>query len=333
MADTPDWRATLRAELDQFPQFIKLLSQHLDDANTSTEAGAMKIVEALSCIRQAGSAMLEKLDDQHANVSQLAESQAQRMARNEASVNKLIAYTARRMSQVLEESQRAQRMVSNVKHLGSFTGRVLAIAKQTNMLALNATIEAARAGEAGRGFSVVADEVRKLALETADVTHEIDDNIRTMAHHVTQELQALARSDRGEEESGLLHDVATDLASTNQAFRELGQYLNEVTLRSREMTQGLHSGVCDVMGNLQYQDVSRQQIQHVKRGLDEIRSFIDDLGQVLSDSGGARLPELQQRLDTLRLGYVMQSQQDRHDAALGLAPGDSGDLRPAIELF
>ncbi len=332
MSDATDWRVALRAELERFPQFIELLQRHLDDANSSTEAGAMEIVEALRRIRQAGSSMLEELGAQRAHAAQLADSQTERMAHNERSVNKLIAYAARRMAQVVDESQRIERTIDSVNHLGSFTGRVLSIAKQTNMLALNAAIEAARAGAAGRGFAVVADEVRKLAVETAQVTQEIDDNIRSIAGHVARDLEGLAQVDRGEEEAQLLHDVAADLESTNVAFHELGQYLSEVTTRSRTMAQDLHDGVAAVMGSLQYQDVSRQQIDQVQKGLAEVGRFVDTLGRSLDGQGSAPMPALAESLEGLRQGYVMQSQHDRHDSTLGLQQHDD-DARPAIELF
>ena len=333
-----NWRAALRVELDQFPQFIELLRHHLDDANQSTEAGALEIVQALSRLRQAGSTMLGQLDEQHERAMHVGDEQAQRMAHNEESVNRLIAYAARRMAQVVDESERIERTIDSVRQLGSFTGRILTIAKQTNMLALNAAIEAARAGDAGRGFAVVADEVRKLAVETAAVTREIDGKIRGIADQVAKDLHGLAQVSRSEEESKVLHDVATDLEAMNHEFNDLSGYFHEVTVRSRSMAQNLHDGIAEVMGSLQYQDVSRQQIDQVKKGLDEVRGFVAALGQACDPGADVRLPEVQASLAALRQGYVMQSQHDRHDRTLGaqsVIDTDAGadDARPAIELF
>src|SRR3546814_9622583 len=64
--------------------------------------------------------------------------------------------------------------------VGTLSGTIDALARQTDYLALNATIEAARAGEAGRGFRVVAGEVKKLAQDTRAVTGDIDRRIRLL---------------------------------------------------------------------------------------------------------------------------------------------------------
>src|SRR3546814_8329417 len=47
--------------------------------------------------------------------------------------------------------------------VGTLSGTIDTLARQTDYLAPTATIEAARAGDAGRGCRVVANEVKKLA--------------------------------------------------------------------------------------------------------------------------------------------------------------------------
>src|SRR3546814_2958364 len=82
--------------------------------------------------------------------------------------------------------------------VGTLSGTIDALARQTDYLALNATIEAARAGEAGRGFRVVAGEVKKLAQDTRAVTGDIDRRIRLLnderSEEHTSELQSLMRN-------------------------------------------------------------------------------------------------------------------------------------------
>jgi methyl-accepting chemotaxis protein len=64
--------------------------------------------------------------------------------------------------------------------IGAIVGLITSIAAQTKLLALNAAMEAARVGDAGKGFAVVADAVKSLAVQTADATGAIAEQIADM---------------------------------------------------------------------------------------------------------------------------------------------------------
>ncbi len=68
-------------------------------------------------------------------------------------------------------------LVQSVERIGNVSALIERIASQTNLLALNAAIEAARVGEAGKGFAVVASEVKALALQTANATKDISNQV------------------------------------------------------------------------------------------------------------------------------------------------------------
>lgn len=327
--------AHLVADFDTMPHYTDVLRGHLQEANASTEAGAVNILQALSAIRTESADLLETLGKQAAMADDIAKSQAKRLESNALAMENIALYQAKRKAQVADDSSRVGQVLFKVKGLSSLTQIIRKIAMQTNLLALNAAIEAARAGVAGRGFAVVAGEVRKLSQQTEIATGDIDKAIADVGKSVSENLVTIVAAFRIEEDSAQMAAIAADLDGMHTAFNEVSCYLNAISAESRSTMDDIYQSIVDALGHVQFQDISRQQIEQVDTAICGLAEHFSMAGQALKGNGPSDWPALTERLEALRDNYVMHSQRSTHDAleassSAGPAKRDDG---PAIELF
>ena len=327
-------------ELREIPRFTQVLAGHLKSITRQTEQAACDVTTRLQTIDEVVTGLNRFVADAVAESESMGEESAARLARNRELIARLEALN-------IEEGQANEIFgavaVKETHSLHELVDLIQGIAGQTNLLALNAAIEAARAGESGRGFAVVADEVRKLSQQTESAVKKIKHSIDAVTQAIEQQFRdRLAKSTLNEERDSLQR-CAVQLVALGESYELLTarerRLLETVTASGGRLGQMF----METLASVQFQDVTRQQIEHVVGALERLDAHTASLAEGLERDATASREEavkpLAGQLEEIFSSYVMQHQRDTHRATL--APdaqrlaGLGGAARPAgnVELF
>ena len=207
-------------------------------------------------------------------------------------------------------SNTMDKMDASTKAISGILDEITFIADQTRLLALNAAIEAARAGEHGRGFAVVADEVTKLANRSGQAAINIKKLVTDVQRESLQamsEVQALASVDLTKtlESKDKLDHMTRTLTEKNQALR-----LNVIDTQSQ--AERLTADIAGIVMALQFQDISRQKIEHVIEPLETLQHDLEAAKEGLPPQA---FDGSQNLLTRLQRSYTMHDERHVHSAA------------------
>jgi len=234
---------------------------------------------------------------------------------------------------------------TNVVRVDSCMKQLSGINKTTNMLALNARIEAERAGVAGAAFRVVAQEVRELSKATSELSVSMQNELNAVTNGIASGRDTLQR-------------VATIDMSQNILAKDRLEVLLAALMRRSENLNGIvadavrEAGVISadvesMVTGIQFQDRTKQRLEHVVDTLDVINQATNELktstaGQV-PELAGEIAPDIEW-VKALLDRFKLSDMRARFVAQLldGQSPDMSPDLQPeqlapsssgSVELF
>jgi methyl-accepting chemotaxis protein len=163
------------------------------------------------------------------------------------------------------------------QRIGDVVKLIEDIAKQTNLLALNATIEAARAGQAGRGFAVVASEVKSLAVQTANATKEIANEISSVQSSTRDAVAAIrAITQRMQDINAHTSTVVGAIGRQELATGEISHNVASAAAGAKAVVTALDevaSGVTQTRGSAQTVLAASDEVENAT---DKLRTEIEE---------------------------------------------------------
>jgi methyl-accepting chemotaxis protein len=203
------------------------------------------------------------------------------------------------MAEFIVTNQEVQQTLNTASHSASAITNeaklMNELALTTRLLAFNARIEASRAGHHGLGFGVVADEVgelanhaKSLAQNIQDVSRKINDDISAITSKISSAGQT------AQQKSHALRNTASQvLEMTTKTETEIKAVAMQALQDSKEISQNING----VISHLQFQDLTRQEIEKTLAMMDRAWGTKFKNEQDLAQ----RVDSLKQKLETYGL--------------------------------
>lgn len=289
-------------------QVIPVLTEQLQSVIKQTDDAAAGLSEAFFGISRQAKKQLQTVRELFGNLSEQTSGdnsllQTQDSLKEiQSNFSVLTSYfdkSLEMISEVLKQLSKVDKFASNVDDIG----------KATNILALNASIEAARTGKAGLGFKVIASEINDLSAKSnksiKEIT-EITSNLTSQVNSIKKELELVLQQSKS------IGTRTDELLST--ATGRIGSTLQEAADKIKVVAgnaENLSKEIGKVVVSIQFQDITRQKIEHVISPLEILGKDMTETFNDFVNTDRKPLNEENSSLtDSLLRQYTMESERE-----------------------
>jgi methyl-accepting chemotaxis protein len=317
-------------ELGQYAQLLNVMRGQIANVTSETDDAAQTILTHLYAVDTRIREMMAFLD-QSGGAETVVDLLARTETRTQEILSLLRAFRERRDRDGDESKLRLKEIQTMVAALYGAIERVRNIARQTKMLAFNATIEAAHAGEAGNGFAVVAYELRQLSQSSDRAAVEIQDGIAALDQVTSLSIRAVVGERLVAERSGF-DAIASSVGELTENLSRLASHQRGVLRRAQHESNAIAKLIMDLIGTIQFQDITRQQLEQVSAAMLSLAEHTDQLKACLEGcESEVPLESLRTKIEDMLGQYVMARQRNVHQEVVGGAAQES--TASIVELY
>ena len=319
-------------DLSELPTLIKLLKEQLHVVTADTERSAFGIMERLQAIDGVINELMSTVTTKAREAEAMFESGEKSIGLNVSLIENLNHYIQERITEFDADRESITIVVQQAKSLSSLVEMVKSISSQTNLLALNAAIEAARAGEVGRGFAVVADEVRKLSGQTDHAVSKIQEGIGNVAKTIEEQFREKLEHSNIHSQKEVLENFSVHLDTMGNNYYKMIKREEETLTSFKATGKTLSTMFMDVLTSIQFQDVTRQQIELVQNALTRLDTHVAQLVEMIRIRDFSNAASLKDHINQMCDSYVMEIQRDVHNSVVGSTAVKNDDRVTSLKI-